>query len=45
MYIGIIGAMRAEVEKLCSIATDKEIKKIHSTEFTMGKIHGKDVVM
>lgn len=42
--IGIIGAMRIEVEKINSMIENKEIKKYGIVEYTSGKLFGKDVV-
>ena len=42
--IGIIGAMRVEIEKIQAIMTEKKEKKIADISFISGKLHGKDVV-
>ncbi len=42
--IGIIGAMKIEIEKIQSIMTEKKEKRIAGISFVSGKIHGKNVV-
>lgn len=43
--IGIIGAMKIEVEALKAAMTDKVIEKISGVEFVSGKLYGKEAVV
>ena len=43
--IGIIGAMKLEIQKLISDLKEKEIKEIAFLEFYTGKLYSKDVVI
>ena len=43
--IGIIVAMRSELEKLAGMMIAPETKKIGAHEFTSGKLAGKDVIL
>ena len=43
--IGIIGAMKEEVAILKSLIEVSTVEKIMHVEFTVGKLHGKDVVL
>lgn len=45
MKIGIIGAMKIEVEKLCSMAENVKKEKIGGIEFCSGALCGHDVVI
>ena len=42
--IGIIGAMRIEVEAICAAMTDTEVQTISGIEFVEGELRGKRVV-
>ena len=42
--IGIIGAMKIEVEAIESLMTEKEEKKIGILRFVSGKLYGKEIV-
>lgn len=43
--IGIIGAMKIEVEALKAAMTDKKTEKISGIEFVSGKLYGKEAVV
>ncbi len=43
--IGIIGAMRIEVETIKSLMEIEETKTISGVEYVKGKLHGKDIVV
>lgn len=43
--IGIIGAMQVEIEGLCSLIENCEIKELFGRKFFVGCIRGKDVVV
>jgi len=43
--IGIIGAMKQEVAILKALIAVQEVKKIMHVEFTVGTLHGKEVVL
>lgn len=43
--IGIIGAMKIEVEKLKELITVEKIEKISAIEFTIGTIYGKNIII
>lgn len=45
MAIGIIGAMQQEVAILKELIDVKEVVKVMHVEFTVGSLHGKDVVL
>lgn len=45
MAIGIIGAMQQEVAILKELIDVKEVIKVMHVEFTVGSLHGKDVVL
>lgn len=45
MKIGIIGAMKIEVEKLCDMAENVKKEKIGGIEFCRGTLRGHDVVI
>ena len=43
--IGIIGAMRIEVETIKSLMEIEETKTISGVEYVSGKLHGKEIVV
>ncbi len=43
--VGIIGAMKIEVETIKGLMSDKQDKKIGRVTFTKGTLHGKDIVI
>jgi adenosylhomocysteine nucleosidase len=45
MAIGIIGAMQQEVAILKELIDVKEVMKVMHVEFTVGSLHGKDIVL
>ncbi|MBQ2376844.1 MAG: hypothetical protein II297_00430 [Clostridia bacterium] len=45
MKIGIIGAMKIEVEKLCSMAGNVKKEKVGGIEFNVGDLCGHQVII
>ena len=43
--IGIIGAMKIEIDGLKDMMTDKKTETVSGVEYCCGKLHGKDVVV